>query len=184
MENGLVSKSSVVLRTYDQRNLKKVSVVSGISPNTMRYVFGGWILFAAFVAVIVGVAPDLRYPFVALTMLVLVSFTLVIFWQSRISEGWPTIICDEGFIGVVCDPVKRCFICVHKSMVSDVKPIVIKPNKKALEIQLDKSALDESDRAILKQAVWPRDDALVGLVHFKSQEDVCQRIMQYVKSNI
>lgn len=180
MEKGLVSQSLVVQRSYDQRDLKNISVISGISPNTMRSVFGGWILFAAFVAIIITVAPNLSYPFIGLTLFVLVSFTLVIFWQSRISEGWPTIICDEGYIGIVCDPQKRSFLLVHKSIITHVTSTVIKPNKKAIQIHLDKSALDEQAINLLKQAVWPREDSLIGLVHFKNTEDVSARIMRYV----
>ena len=52
------SQSSVVLRQYDKQTLKHVDIISGISPNAMRRVFGGWILFVAIVAVIVSVAPS------------------------------------------------------------------------------------------------------------------------------
>ena len=177
----MVSQSSVVLRTYEPRHLKGVSVISGISPNTMRSVFGGWIFFAAVVAVIITVAPDLSYQFIGLTLFVLVSFTLVIFWQSRISEGWPAIISDDDFIGVVCDPLKRCFILVHKSVITYVTPTIIKPNKKAVQIHLDKSKLSENETNVLKQAVWYRDDAIIGLVHFKHSDEVSERIMQLVQ---
>lgn len=53
------SQSSVFIRHYDKQSLKVVDVISGISPNAMRRVFGGWIFFAAVVGVIVSVAPDL-----------------------------------------------------------------------------------------------------------------------------
>ena len=85
------SQSSVVLRQYDKQTLKHVDIISGISPNAMRRVFGGWILFVAIVAVIVSVAPDLSVQFIGLTLFVLVAFTLLMFGQSRISEGWPAI---------------------------------------------------------------------------------------------
>ena len=52
------SQSSVFIRHYDKQSLKVVDVISGISPNAMRRVFGGWIFFAAVVGVIVSVAPD------------------------------------------------------------------------------------------------------------------------------
>ena len=92
------SQSSVVLRQYDKQTLKHVDIISGISPNAMRRVFGGWILFVAIVAVIVSVAPDLSVQFIGLTLFVLVAFTLLMFGQSRISEGWPAIICDDNTV--------------------------------------------------------------------------------------
>ena len=157
------SQSSVVLRQYDKQTLKHVDIISGISPNAMRRVFGGWILFVAIVAVIVSVAPDLSVQFIGLTLFVLVAFTLLMFGQSRISEGWPAIICDDNTVGVVRDPVKREYICVDKSLVTVANPTLIKPNKKAIEIVLDASRLTESDVAVLNQAVWPRSDRLLGL---------------------
>ena len=175
------SQSSVVLRQYDKQTLKHVDIISGISPNAMRRVFGGWILFVAIVAVIVAVAPDLSVQFIGLTLFVLVAFTLLMFGQSRISEGWPAIICDDNTVGVVRDPVKREYICVDKSLVTVANPTLIKPNKKAIEIVLDASRLTESDVAVLNQAVWPRSDRLLGLSHFKRREDACDSVMWCVK---
>ena len=175
------SQSSVVLRQYDKQTLKHVDIISGISPNAMRRVFGGWILFVAIVAVIVSVAPDLSVQFIGLTLFVLVAFTLLMFGQSRISEGWPAIICDDNTVGVVRDPVKREYICVDKSLVTVANPTLIKPNKKAIEIVLDVSRLTESDVAVLNQAVWPRSDRLLGLSHFKRREDACDSVMWCVK---
>lgn len=175
------SQSSVVLRQYDKQTLKHVDIISGISPNAMRRVFGGWILFVAIVAVIVSVAPDLSVQFIGLTLFVLVAFTLLMFGQSRISEGWPAIICDDNTVGVVRDPVKREYICVDKSLVTVANPTLIKPNKKAIEIVLDASRLTESDIAVLNQAVWPRSDRLLGLSHFKRREDACDSVMWCVK---
>jgi len=174
-------QSSVVLRHYDKHSLKSVDVISGISPNAMRRVFGGWIFFAAVVGVIVAVAPDLSTQFIGLTLFVLVAFTLVMFGQSRISEGWPAIICDEGYIGVVKDPVAREYICVDAHLVTGAKPGIIKPNKKAVEILLDNEKLSDEDKVILKQAVWPHVAKLVGLAHFKRREDACESIMWCVK---
>ncbi|WP_375277741.1 hypothetical protein [Alteromonas australica] len=174
-------QSSVVLRQYDKQTLKHVDIISGISPNAMRRVFGGWILFVAIVAVIVSVAPDLSVQFIGLTLFVLVAFTLLMFGQSRISEGWPAIICDDNTVGVVRDPVKREYICVDKSLVTVANPTLIKPNKKAIEIVLDASRLTESDVAVLNQAVWPRSDRLLGLSHFKRREDACDSVMWCVK---
>ena len=175
------SQSSVVLRQYDKQTLKHVDIISGISPNAMRRVFGGWILFVAIVAVIVSVAPDLSVQFIGLTLFVLVAFTLLMFGQSRISEGWPAIICDDNTVGVVRDPVKREYICVDKSLVTVANPTLIKPNKKAIEIVLDASRLTESDVAVLNQAVWPRSDRLLGLSHFKRREDACDSVMWCLK---
>ena len=175
------SQSSVVLRQYDKQTLKHVDIISGISPNAMRRVFGGWILFVAIVAVIVSVAPELSSQFIGLALFVLVAFTLLMFGQSRISEGWPAIICDDNTVGVVRDPVKREYICVDKSLVTVANPTLIKPNKKAIEIVLDASRLTESDVAVLNQAVWPRSDRLLGLSHFKRREDACDSVMWCVK---
>ena len=174
------SQSSVIIKHYDKHSLKVVDVISGISPNAMRRVFGGWIFFAAVVGVIVGVAPDLSAQFIGLTLFVLVAFTLVMFGQSRISEGWPAIICDENYIGVVRDPVKREYICVSSDLVKTAKPTLIKPNKKAIEIVLDSDKLSKEDQDVLNQAVWPRDNKLIGLAHFKKREDVCDSVMWYV----
>ncbi|WP_412726412.1 hypothetical protein [Alteromonas sp. D210916BOD_24] len=176
-------KPSVEIRHYDKQSLKQVDVISGISPNAMRRVFGGWIFFAALVGVIVSVAPDLSAQFIGLTLFVLVAFTLVMFGQSRISEGWPAIICDEDVIGVVRDPVKREFICVKSTLVTGASPVLIKPNKKAIEIELDADKLSSDDQALLNQAVWPRVGKLVGLAHFKRQEHACNSVMWCVNQH-
>jgi len=183
VERVVNSESVVELRNYEKSQLKQVSVISGISPNAMRRVFGGWILFAALVGIIVSVAPDLDSQFIGLTLFVLVAFTVVMFWQSRISEGWPAIICDDDYIGVVRDPVLREYVCVKKSIITDAQPSLIKPNKKAVEMSLDTSALSETDTAILKQAVWPREDKLIGLAHFKRREEACESVMWCVNHN-
>ena len=175
------SQSSVIIRTYDKQSLKLVDVISGISPNAMRRVFGGWIFFAAVVGVIVSVAPDLSTQFIGLTLFVLVAFTLVMFGQSRITEGWPAIICDDNYIGVVRDPVKREYICVRSNLVKDATPTLIKPNKKAIEIILDSEQLLANDKELLNQAVWPREHSLIGLAHFKKREEACDSLMWCVK---
>ena len=175
------SQSSVFIRHYDKQSLKVVDVISGISPNAMRRVFGGWIFFAAVVGVIVSVAPNLSAQFIGLTLFVLVAFTLIMFGQSRITEGWPAIICDEDYIGVVRDPVKREYICVNSALVKEAKPTLIKPNKKAIEIFLDADQLLAKDRETLSQAVWPREDSLIGLAHFKKREEACDSLMWCVK---
>ncbi len=175
---GMVEHKPVVLRTYSKEQLKTIQVLTGISPNAMRRVFGGWILFAAVVGGIVAVAPDLSLQFIVMTMLVLVAFTVAMFAQSRISEGWPAIIADDGYIGVVRDPQAREFICVPVNAIKDVTPTLIKPNKKAVAILLHTTQLTEDDVKVLNQAVWPRDDKLLGLAHFKSREDACERVLE------
>ena len=175
------SQSSVFIRHYDKQSLKVVDVISGISPNAMRRVFGGWIFFAAVVGVIVSVAPDLSAQFIGLTLFVLVAFTLVMFGQSRITEGWPAIICDNNYIGVVRDPVKREYICVNSALVKEANPTLIKPNKKAVEIVLDSEQLSAEDQEVLNQAVWPRDNKLIGLAHFIKREEACVSLMWCVK---
>ena len=175
------SQSSVIIRQYDKQSLKVVDVISGISPNAMRRVFGGWIFFAAVVGVIISVAPDLSTQFIGLTLFVLVAFTLIMFGQSRISEGWPAIICDDDLIGVVRDPVKREYICVKSSLVKAANPTLIKPNKKAIEIVLDTDQLSEEEQRVLDQAVWPREGKLIGLAHFKRREDACESLMGCVE---
>lgn len=175
------SQSSVFIKSYDKQSLKSVDVISGISPNAMRRVFGGWIFFAAVVGVIISVAPDLSTQFIGLTLFILFAFTLIMFGQSRISEGWPAIICDNDIIGVVRDPVKREYICVNSSLVKAANPTLIKPNKKAVEIVLNSENLSEEEQSVLNQAVWPRDGALVGLAHFKKREDACESLMWCVE---
>ncbi len=171
------AQESVIIRHYDKQALKQVDVISGISPNAMRRVFGGWIFFAALVGVIVSVAPNLSTQFISLTVFVLVAFTLLMFGQSRISEGWPAIICDGNYIGVVRDPIKREYICVNTILVESASPSLIKPNKKAIEIALDKNKISDAEQSILNQAVWPREARLIGLSHFKRREDACESVM-------
>jgi len=181
VEKAVESQSSVFIKHYDKQSLRAVDVISGISPNAMRRVFGGWIFFAAVVGVIISVAPDLSAQFIGLTLFVLFAFTLIMFGQSRISEGWPAIICDNDIIGVVRDPVKREYICVKSSLVKAAIPTLIKPNKKAVEIVLNDEALSPEDQSVLNQAVWPRQGKLIGLAHFKKREEACESLMWCIK---
>lgn len=176
----MVAHKPVVLRTYSKAQLKNVQVLTGISPDTMRRVFGGWILFAAIVGGIVAVAPDISLRFIIITMLVLAAFTVAMLFQSRIGEGWPAIIADEDYVGVVRDPQAREYICVPADLINNVEPTVIKPNKKAVAILLHSSQLKASDVEVLNQAVWPRDDKLLGLVHFESREEACERVLKCI----
>ena len=68
------------------------------------------------------------------------------------SPATMTIICDNDYIGVVRDPVKREYICVPSALVKEVNPTLIKPNKKAIEIVLDSEQLSEQDQDVLNQA--------------------------------
>ncbi|MEW9796554.1 hypothetical protein [Alteromonas sp. CYL-A6] len=167
---------AVCQQQLTKTELATATIVSGISPNAMRRVFGGWILFAFVVGIIVAVAPNLSQDFINITFFVLVSFTVVIFWQSRISEGWPSIVVYEDKIGVVNDPQKREFIFAALSVFSEARPTVVKPNKKAVEVLLDTEKLSDEDIKTLNGAVWPRDDRLIGLCNFKSPEAVCQQL--------
>lgn len=177
-------KKPIVVRTFNKAQIQRAEVISGISPNAMRRVFGGWILFAGGVAAIVAVAPELSAQFIIMTMLVLVAFTVAMFAQSRIAEGWPSIICDDEHVCVVKDPQAREFICVPGHLVCDVEPTLIKPNKKAVAIKLDTSVLTDADVDILNQAVWPRDDRVLGLAHFKRREQVCERVRACLASTL
>ena len=82
---------------------------------------------------------------------------------------------------MVCDPVKREYICVKSSLVKAANPTLIKPNKKAIEIVLDTDQLSEEEQRVLDQAVWPREGKLIGLAHFKRREDACESLMWCVE---
>ncbi|GGW90009.1 hypothetical protein GCM10007391_25450 [Alteromonas halophila] len=166
----------VEVQTFDKQTLADAKVLAGLSPNAMRRVFLGWLLFTLAVITIIAFAPKLSEQFILITIGVLVSFTFVIFWQSRISEGWPSIIQAQDYIGVVRDPQLRQFVCVRLDAVIDAKPATIQPNKKAVEILIDPSSVTEEDVARLNQAIWPRDDRLLALTHFKQRELICQEI--------
>ena len=174
------SHQRVTIRKFDKKTLTTTDVLAGISPKAMRRVFSGWLLFALVVGGIVAFAPDLSQEFILITVFVLISFTFVIFWQSRITQGWPSIIVTDDAIGVVRDPQMRQFVCVDVKAVKEARPTIIKPNKKAVEIMLEPSLLSDNDIEKLNRAVWPRDDRLIGLTHFKKREDVCDTINRIV----
>ncbi len=178
---SLTDEVNVCLRKYEKKELKQLVIVAGIAPDAMRKVFAIWVLFSAIVGAVVAVAPGLTTQFIGLTLFILVAFTALMFGQSRMSEGWPAIVLDGDDIGVVRDPLKREFVCVNKSLVTDAVPRIINPNKKAVEIQLDVDKLSRQDVKVLNQAVWPRDNKLIGLAHFKRREDVCERIVDICK---
>lgn len=173
--------ANVCLRRYEKLELKQLVIIAGIAPDAMRKVFAIWVLFSATVGALVAVAPGLSSQFIGLTLFILFAFTALMFGQSRMSEGWPAIILDGSDIGVVRDPLKREFVCVNKALVTNAVPRIINPNKKAVELQLDTEKLTEQDVKVLNQAVWPRDNKLIGLAHFKRREDVCERILDICK---
>lgn len=170
------SHQRVKIQKFDKKSLSAADVLAGISPKAMRRVFTGWLLFALAVGGIIALAPDLSQEFILITVFVLVSFTFVIFWQSRIAQGWPSIIYTDDAIGVVRDPQMRQFVCIDVQAVKEARPSIIKPNKKAVEILVEPSLLSEKDIEKLNRAVWPRDDRLIGLTHFKKREEVCDKI--------
>ncbi|GGF54500.1 hypothetical protein [Alteromonas lipolytica] len=172
------SKSSVTLLELEPQEIRYAKVISGVSPMVLRRVFGAWIFFVALIAGLVTVAPDLSLNFMAMTIAVLMIFTVVIFYQSRISEGWPAIIHYHNRIGVVQDPVARRFLMVSDSLVTDARPHILKPNKKAVAIEIDDSALSDKDRALMQQAIWPEDNQLIALSYFKKREDICASVKQ------
>ena len=89
------SKANVTLLELEPQEIKFAKVIAGVSPFVLRRVFGFWVLFVAIIAGVVTVAPDLSSTFVMMTLAALLLFTVMIFYQSRISEGWPAIIHSE-----------------------------------------------------------------------------------------
>ncbi len=168
--------SAVSIKEFDKTQLKQAKVLSGISPAILRRVFIGWLLFCFVVAAIVASAPDLSDSFVLMTLTILVLFTVAMFAQNRLDEGWPAIIYLNDEIGVVCDPQARKYICVPPHLIEGVKPTVIKPNKKAVAILMKENRLSNADKDILNEAVWPRDDRLLANVYFTSAPRLCKKI--------
>lgn len=170
------AKAQVMLLELEPQEIKHAKVISGVSPYVLRRVFGFWILFVAAIGGLVTVAPDLSVDFITMTLVVLLAFTVLIFSQSRIAEGWPAIIHYHNKIGVVQDPVARRFLLVPETLVTDAKPHTLKPNKKAVAIELDDSGLNELEKSLLQQAIWPEDNRLIALSYFKKREDICAAV--------
>ena len=168
----------IKIKTLDKDTLKQATIFSGISPRAMRRVFAAWSLFSIIVAIIVVMAPGLSQTFVLTVFGILVAFTVAMFAQSRIAEGWPAVLTTENEICVIRDPQKREFICVPVSLVKQAEPAFIKPNKKALALMLDTSQLSAQDIETLNKAVWPRDDRLLALAQFISRDKACRNIQQ------
>lgn len=173
-----MSENQVSVKTFSKEELQHAVIFSGISPKAMRRVFAAWCVFCVIVAIIVVMAPNLSEVFQLTVFGVLVAFTLAMFAQSRIAEGWPALLSSEGEICVIRDPHSREFICVAPSLVVKAEPTMIKPNKKAVALILDTKQLSETDIATLNQAVWPRDDRLLALAQFISRDKACTRIRE------
>lgn len=169
----------VEIRQYDKSSIKNIDVINGVSPTLLKRVFIGWLVFACIVEAIVFTAPKLGETFVNVTTASLLLFTLLLWLQSRLTEGWPSIIHDNGALGVVIDPTSRKFLCASLDVVETAKPAIVKPNKKAVEISLNTQALTDNDMARLNEAVWPRESALVGLCHFEEPSEVCKALVRF-----
>ncbi len=170
------SKSQVSLLELEPQEIKHAKVISGVSPYVLRRVFGFWVVFVAAIGGLVTVAPDLSQTFITMTLVVLLLFTFLIFYQSRIAEGWPSVIHYHNAIGVVQDPVARRFLFVADNLVTDAKPHVLTPNKKAVAIHFDDSQLTDEDKSLLQQAIWPEDNCLIALSYFKKRENICATV--------
>ncbi len=175
------TKAAVTLFQLDPQEIKHARVIAGVSPTVLRRVFGFWILFVAAICGLVSVAPDLSTTFISMTCVVMLLFTVVIFYQSRIAEGWPSIIHYHNRIGVVQEPVLRQFLMVDDAIVTRAEPHTLKPNKKAIAISIDDSHLDAEEVALLQQAIWPDDNRLIALSYFKKRDDICASISKIVE---
>ncbi len=174
------SSTHFSLVRLDKPHIRRARVFSGISPKAMRRVFGAWLAFVAVVGLLVFLAPGLSITFILTTVAMLIVFTVAMFAQSRIAEGWPAVLVDQDMLYVVRDPYKREFFQLPPSLVTSVESTLIKPNKKAIALLLDTAQLTESDIEMLNQAVWPRDDRLLALAHFISRDKACADISQYI----
>ena len=166
----------------NKQQIRDAEVFSGISPKAMRRVFGSWIIFVVIVALLVVFAPGMSMSFIWSTLVVLALFTVAMFAQSRIAEGWPAVLALDERLLVVRDPYKREFFKVNPALVTRAQATIIKPNKKAIAVYLNTELLSDSDKAVLSEAVWPRDDQLLALAHFISRERACDKIHAFVKS--
>lgn len=168
--------SAVFIQTFSKEELRHAEMLTGVSPTILRRVFVGWMIFALIIAAVVSFAPGLSMSFILTTLAILVVFSIAMFAQSRISEGWPAIILTEHCVGVVCDPQKRQFICVNHNAVQGAEPAKVRPNRRAIAIKVKASAIDDETLTLLRSAVWPRDDRLLGLIFYRTRDDVCQYI--------
>jgi hypothetical protein len=174
-----IKTNMVEIRHYNKSTIQQVDVLSGISPTLLKRVFVGWLVFAFIVEAIVFTAPQLSETFVNVTTASLILFTVLLWFQSRMAEGWPSIIHDNGMIGVVVEPTSREFLCASVDIIESIEPTIVKPNKKAVQVNLVQSQLTGSDKKQLEKAVWPRESQLIGLSHFAEPSDVCTELARF-----
>jgi hypothetical protein len=175
----LSGSNHVSVEQLEPNEIAYAKVIAGVSPSVLRRVFGSWILFVCIIGVVVSLAPDISIEFLSMTFIVLFLFSVMIFFQSRISEGWPSVIIYERKLGVVKDPQAREFIFVSKALIKDALPIEIPQNKKAVEIKLKPALLTSDDLAVLRQGIWPRDDSLLAMTYFKKRQLVVADIIEF-----
>ena len=171
---------SIALRQLDKAEVKSCQWFAGVRPHMLRRTLVMWLVFAIGLAWIVAVAPDLEPWFSVLTYIVLIVFTFALFGQSRIDEGWPSLIAIDESLGVIQDPYSRTFILLHKSIVQGVNPIILKPTKRAVEINVDAASLSESDSHILLSAVWPRDHSVIAATPMVSRKKVIAAVTDWL----
>jgi hypothetical protein len=169
----------VEIRHYNKSTIQQVDVLSGISPTLLKRVFVGWLVFAFIVEAIVFTAPQLSETFVNVITASLILSTVLLWFQSRMAEGWPSIIHHNGMIGVVVEPTSREFLCASIDIIESIEPAIVKPNKKAVQVNLIQSQLTDSDKEQLAKAVWPRESQLIGLSHFAEPSDVCTELARF-----
>ena len=178
----MASSPEVTLVTLTKNDIRQARIFSGISPKAMRRVFFAWIAFVVIVSLLVIFAPKLSTSFTLITLGTLTAFTVAMFAQSRISEGWPAILAKDEQLLIVRDPYKREFFCISPTLVSGIEPTVIKPNKKAIALKLNNEKLSEEDIETLNSAVWPRDNKLLALAHFIPRDKACNALRNYIDS--
>jgi len=171
---------SISLRQLDKAEIKSCQWFAGVRPHMLRRTLLMWLAFSIGMAWIVAIAPELDPWFSALTYIVLIVFTFALFGQSRIDEGWPSLIAFDDALGVIQDPYSRTFILVHASLVKEVNPIILKPTKRAVELALDAAALSENDIHILLRAVWPRDHSLIAATPMTSRKKVISAVTRWL----
>ena len=175
------TSTHIELVKLQKSQIRHAKVFSGISPKAMRRVFSTWVVFAIMVWILVMFAPGLSSTFILTTAIVLVVFTIAMFAQSRVGEGWPAVLVEENKLHVVRDPYKREFFRLAPQLVDHVEGTLIKPNKKAIALVLHTEQLADDDIEMLNQAVWPRDDRLLALAHFISRDKACENLNDFIR---
>ncbi|QPG06723.1 hypothetical protein IT774_06175 [Salinimonas marina] len=178
------SSTHIELVKLQKSQIRHAKVFSGISPKAMRRVFSTWVIFAILVWILVMFAPGLSSTFILSTALVLVVFTIAMFAQSRVGEGWPAVLVEDDKLHVVRDPYKREFFRLSPELVAHVEGTLIKPNKKAIALVLHTEQLAQEDINMLNQAVWPREDRLLALAHFISRDKACENLNAFIRHQV